>query len=791
MQTNEIKDRVVQIVREKQEQANVWVDLVNLGSELREIFTISKSTKMQKYLRQNFSDVLEFQANAKGVSVRPKMQSTTVKAKPAAENLQEADEGDTLISPAPMQAEEVFPASEAPAAGSHVFSAPRTNPWIFVESSAPGHKETDLRYRFQCLCVLADMALPESWDYGRPQAGQKKMQILKEYLHYTYLRLLFEQKVLYAEDPDTGVRYGAFNTGLVDRKYDAIYALLRELPAKEGPRWVINHFVLAGEGNGKCLTKLFRPLPSKADYTRSERYEARFRLKAKDFNCDYLHMIKDRLGRMPYEFLKSFEGCLPRVEGMTLDEAYTAFGNGQPYARYLLKLGKAIISDPVLFAGIKNRLQAAVDLAVKRQTWDPRTAVLSYNPNRRKCYWQLPLVLVEGHSADCALVVEHMPSGAYQGHTILLLSWAYKNSRYITRPNSDWLRPELIEPDAEAETDTAEPTNEALFAAPEAETEAFDPMGEAFSDAPDVDEPTDEALFDAPEAEEDTDTDEPTDETFFTAPEADEETNMFEPTDEELPDVMDADEPSEEAFPDALEADESMDEEFFIAPESEEKTDTDEPMDEVFPDASDVDEPTDEEFLAEPEADEETNTFETTDETFFAAPETEEDTDTFEPMGEAFPDVPEAEEDADAVEPTDETFFTAPEAEEDIDPFELMDEELLAGPVPDEPTDEVLFVVPDTEEKTDTFEPTDADESMDEEIFAAPESDIDTFEPMFEAFPDVQDAELAADGLVQQALFGEPVTVPEETAAAAPKKLPPREALPEENDRLECGDLFA
>ena len=40
-------------------------------------------------------------------------------------------------------------------------------------------------------------------------------------------------------------------------------------------------------------------------------------------------------------------------------------------------------------------------------------------------------------------------SGAYQGQTILTLDLAYNNSRLVARPDSDWLKTDLI-PTADA-----------------------------------------------------------------------------------------------------------------------------------------------------------------------------------------------------------------------------------------------------------------------------------------------------------------------------------------------------
>jgi hypothetical protein len=41
-------------------------------------------------------------------------------------------------------------------------------------------------------------------------------------------------------------------------------------------------------------------------------------------------------------------------------------------------------------------------------------------------------------------VVERKQSGAYQGQTVLPLAMAYSNSRLVTRPDSDWLKTDII-----------------------------------------------------------------------------------------------------------------------------------------------------------------------------------------------------------------------------------------------------------------------------------------------------------------------------------------------------------
>lgn len=68
-----------------------------------------------------------------------------------------------------------------------------------------------------------------------------------------------------ASDPESHEEYAAFNTGLVDKKYEYIYALFtRSKTAKF--YWYLCRFVVAGEDLGKQLVKVFNPLPERADY---------------------------------------------------------------------------------------------------------------------------------------------------------------------------------------------------------------------------------------------------------------------------------------------------------------------------------------------------------------------------------------------------------------------------------------------------------------------------------------------------------------------------------------------
>ena len=92
-----------------------------------------------------------------------------------------------------------------------------------------------------------------------------------------------------------------------------------------------------------------------------------------------------------------------------------------------------------MFRRLRWRLSDAVELARKRVRWNYKTAIPSYYPRANAMSLLLPLCLLDDEHADAALVVQLMPSGNYQGQTILTMQQAYTNARLICRPDSDWL----------------------------------------------------------------------------------------------------------------------------------------------------------------------------------------------------------------------------------------------------------------------------------------------------------------------------------------------------------------
>ena len=316
---------------------------------------------------------------------------------------------------------------------------PNKDSWLFYWARIPNLKIKE----------LAEKALAEKWYYGAANAADaENYPILKNYLAYTFKRLVFEDKILYGDVVDAGYageEYAAFNTGLVDQKYEYIYALFKKNTMSPQPYWYLLDFVVAGEQSGKTLARLFYPLPKRADY-----FENQFRNMVYDTStqllCDYTHIIVERIGRFPLRFLQ--ENCPPNmldIDGIKLEEVYPKHAKDSERKRYFEQLGERIRNTPMVLNNLKNRLEAAIHLTLKRVEWNYKTAIPVYFPTRNLCSLLLPLCLSEEGQVDLALVVEPLQSGAYQGQTVLPLDLAYNNSRLLTRPDSDWLRPDSIQ----------------------------------------------------------------------------------------------------------------------------------------------------------------------------------------------------------------------------------------------------------------------------------------------------------------------------------------------------------
>lgn len=239
------------------------------------------------------------------------------------------------------------------------------------------------------LSQLARLAQKEDWGYKYTET-EREFPILWSYLHYTFKRLEEEGKIAFAENPERKEKMSCFNTGLVTKYYEPIYAALHENKHRhQDAPWVLMGFYTESE---HPIT-LFSEHPETADYFVDPvdlLYDRRIKL-VKNVH----HIIEDRLERFPEKFQ----------------------------------------DDPRQLA---NTLNTAVGQAEQKVLRNYKTAIPQFN--RGKIQLLLPLCLEDPSQADLALVVGK-EGAVYKGYTVLTLDMAYNNARLLTRPDDEWLIP--------------------------------------------------------------------------------------------------------------------------------------------------------------------------------------------------------------------------------------------------------------------------------------------------------------------------------------------------------------
>jgi hypothetical protein len=302
-----------------------------------------------------------------------------------------------------------------------------------------------LGYLPKTLGNLQAKALDERWEFKDTVPDpERPLPILHSYLLQTFGRLVLEEKVLVS----AGDSYAAFNTGLVDPRYEPIYALFTPNTEPRCP-WRLSSFCIAGEGvDGQNLVRTFNPLPQLAHYF-GQPADLLYDTRDGTPEMDWRHVVIDRIDRYPTEFVEDHwppDFKARDTTSMTPEER----------AAYWSSFGAAVEDDNRTYRAIMNRVKDAVALSIKRVAWNFKTAVPQYYPRVRRLQLLLPICLMSDERPDMALAVEKTPSGSYLGHTVLGLDWAYKNARLICRPDSDWLDARQISEGQSKEDDSDE-----------------------------------------------------------------------------------------------------------------------------------------------------------------------------------------------------------------------------------------------------------------------------------------------------------------------------------------------
>ena len=240
---------------------------------------------------------------------------------------------------------------------------------------------------------LSDFALDEKWGFER-DGEPKEYSILKSYLTYTFYRLQSEGKVL--EDEEKGI--AAFNTGLVDPTYEAIYACFS--PSNMEQPWRFEAFCKAGSKLwGKKLVASFDPLPQRAAYF--EKKEDLLFDGNRTLQRDADHILLDNIDRLPEAFLaEELRGADDAIEA--LSRAVGAQDDSSKKAAYD-ELREAVESNVRIKRRLINRLDDAIELAQKRVEWNFKTAVPAFYPTKNAMSLLLPLDLTENDQPDVPL----------------------------------------------------------------------------------------------------------------------------------------------------------------------------------------------------------------------------------------------------------------------------------------------------------------------------------------------------------------------------------------------------
>jgi hypothetical protein len=408
-----------------------WVNLAKLGTAIHDLDPDFRADahgheKLSKLLASR-KDILELRADTSGEV--PVMFARLLARKPAQPISRGADTlRATYSAPAlKLAAPSVVP-SRVPAL--------ELQKWAWL-----GHYPDILKR-------LNSLALDEDWEFRHSQPNpEKPFPILLSYLTYTFYRLKIEGKILVKRY--NGQSYAAMNTGLVDKRYEPIYALFRPNQPGRSPDWQLENFCIAAEDSaGKTLVSHFNPLPQSAHYFTTFS-DVLYDIESPEPQLDWEHIILENIDRIPHELVS--ERCPPDFN--LRDANSLTFEERGPYYR---ALRDAIKNNKATYRAIKNRMEDALELSLKRVRWNFKTAIPTYFPKSNKISLLLPLAIISDEKVDRALVVERTQSGNYLGHTILPLDWAYNNARLVCRPDSDWLAVQNIESASTFDSDPTE-----------------------------------------------------------------------------------------------------------------------------------------------------------------------------------------------------------------------------------------------------------------------------------------------------------------------------------------------
>jgi hypothetical protein len=242
------------------------------------------------------------------------------------------------------------------------------------------------------ISFLADtLADKEDWDFS--DSVKKNHGILKNYLEFTFRKLVQEKKVRFTADN----KFACFNTGLVTENLEDIFAFFEEYknprPGFTAP-FCFKAFLKKSDNT--VLRHFSDSIPEVADFF--DKPELLIFNPKCDLIPDLDHIIKDNLLRFPAHLQKADDAELRRQLVGAIHE-------------------------------VKKKVRTNYKIAVP-QYYDSKIQLL------------LPLCLTSGSpNPDLALVIHKLNDTTYTARTCLTLKMAYNNARLIVKPQSNWLKP--------------------------------------------------------------------------------------------------------------------------------------------------------------------------------------------------------------------------------------------------------------------------------------------------------------------------------------------------------------
>ena len=279
------------------------------------------------------------------------------------------------------------------------------------------------------LGTLARAAAPERWNYpGEGVGKESRYGILRDYLASTLARLRTNGGVVTSSDGTLA----AFDTGLATPMDEELYAVLS--PTGTDIPWHLDGFATAGDGElGSRLTAHLPTLPPRACYL-----EGIDDVVPRDGALvipDYKSLLGANIERLPLGFVASL------VAGTDAQAPLDRLSAAGPAERAAARrdLSRAIEGEPGRYRRACRALDDAIDLSLRRARRSYRHVAPAFDAALGRKLMLLPLALVDDTNIDCALVLELMPSGAYQAAAVASLSRAYAAARVVSEQLPSWL----------------------------------------------------------------------------------------------------------------------------------------------------------------------------------------------------------------------------------------------------------------------------------------------------------------------------------------------------------------